>query len=405
MPTFRQGHASHPDWRTAAQLVLTQLGGSTRREPPPSNAALGLLYVTEPFSAHLGDIAALLAKRLPGVRWVGAGAHGICVPGAEYVDEPALAAMVCELPGDSWRIFSGLQPLPAAANDAGQDDSSPPAAALVHADPATPELAELVSELAARTGTGMLFGGLIGDGDGSSAQLADEAVDGGLSGVAFSGGVRLLSRLTQGCAPLAREHRISDCSAHYIRELDGRPALDVLLEDLDVPAAVRHSRDGDEILRALPTERLARGLMVGFAPGLSDKGIGFGDYTVRNLVGIDPHNRLLAVAARPQYGDRAVFCTRDQRAARADLIRICTELREELETESLRVLGAHYVSCVARGEHLFGAPGAEVEIVSHNLGDIPLIGFFANGEIAGERLYGYTGILTLFVAKAPAANG
>jgi small ligand-binding sensory domain FIST len=28
---------------------------------------------------------------------------------------------------------------------------------------------------------------------------------------------------------------------------------------------------------------------------------------------------------------------------------------------------------------------------------VPLVGFFANGEIAGDRLYGYTGVLTLFV--------
>lgn len=397
MRSFRHGHASHPDWRTAAELVLAQL--EHRQGQPPTHQAtaasgLGLLYVTEAFAGHLGDIAALFDTHLPDVQWVGAGAHGVCVAGAEYVDEPALAAMICELPDDDWRIFSGKQRLPVAGDEAAEL----PSAVLVHADPSTPDLAELISELATRTGNGVLFGGLIG-GDNDGTQLAERPVQGGLSGVAFGQSVRLLSRLTQGCAPLAREHRISDCSSHYIRELDGRPALDVLLEDLDVPETVRRSRDGDEILRALPTDRLARGLMIGFAPAQTERHIGFGDYAVRNVIGIDPHNRLLAVAAKPQHGDRAVFCTRDQRAARADLIRICTELREELETESLRVLGAHYVSCVARGEHLFGVPGAEVDIVSHNLGEIPLIGFFANGEIAGDRLYGYTGILTLFVAE------
>ena len=30
------------------------------------------------------------------------------------------------------------------------------------------------------------------------------------------------------------------------------------------------------------------------------------------------------------------------------------------------------------------------------LGDVPLAGFFANGEICNNRLYGYTGVLTLF---------
>ena len=84
------------------------------------------------------------------------------------------------------------------------------------------------------------------------------------------------------------------------------------------------------------------------------------------------------------------------RAARADLIRACTELRDELETDGLTIRGGVYVSCVARGRSLFGAAGAEVGILQSQLGEFPLVGFFANGEIAQHRLYGYTGVLTLF---------
>jgi small ligand-binding sensory domain FIST len=41
-------------------------------------------------------------------------------------------------------------------------------------------------------------------------------------------------------------------------------------------------------------------------------------------------------------------------------------------------------------------PGAELAQVRQALGDIPLVGFFCNGEISRDRLYGYTGVLTLF---------
>ena len=58
--------------------------------------------------------------------------------------------------------------------------------------------------------------------------------------------------------------------------------------------------------------------------------------------------------------------------------------------------GALYYSCVARGEHMFGHRGAELELVRRALGDVPLVGFFCNGEISRDRLYGYTGVLTLF---------
>jgi small ligand-binding sensory domain FIST len=59
--------------------------------------------------------------------------------------------------------------------------------------------------------------------------------------------------------------------------------------------------------------------------------------------------------------------------------------------------GGIYISCVGRGQHLFGESGREMEMISEALGDIPLAGFYANGEIAGQNLYGYTGVLTLFL--------
>jgi len=61
-----------------------------------------------------------------------------------------------------------------------------------------------------------------------------------------------------------------------------------------------------------------------------------------------------------------------------------------------RAAGAIYVSCAGRGGPHFGAPSAELQVVQHALGEVPLVGFFANGEIAYRHLYGYTGVLTVF---------
>ena len=36
------------------------------------------------------------------------------------------------------------------------------------------------------------------------------------------------------------------------------------------------------------------------------------------------------------------------------------------------------------------------KLVEGNAGDMALVGFFASGEIAYNRLYGYTGVLTVF---------
>jgi len=58
------------------------------------------------------------------------------------------------------------------------------------------------------------------------------------------------------------------------------------------------------------------------------------------------------------------------------------------------------VSCTGRGGHHFGGPSAELQVIRHALGEVPLVGFFAAGEIAGHQLYGYTGVLTVFTEEA-----
>ena len=40
-----------------------------------------------------------------------------------------------------------------------------------------------------------------------------------------------------------------------------------------------------------------------------------------------------------------------------------------------------------------------MQIIRHALGDVPLVGFYAAGEIAGHQLYGYTGVLTVFTTN------
>ncbi|MEO6624942.1 MAG: FIST C-terminal domain-containing protein, partial [Burkholderiaceae bacterium] len=141
------------------------------------------------------------------------------------------------------------------------------------------------------------------------------------------------------------------------------------------------------------------------------------DVIVRHIIGLDPGRRGVAVSDMLEPGMRIAFCQRNMQAARADLVRVCAEIREELEPAELsleavsalakpaaaaspspssRIAGAVYVSCSGRGGPHFGGPSAELQIVRRALGDVPLVGFFAGGEIARHHLYGYTGVLTVF---------
>jgi small ligand-binding sensory domain FIST len=397
---FLIGHATHPDWRMALALAAAQIDAA-RAQVPGGNAAhaatetLGLAYFADHYAPHGQALLDELRQRWPGVAWVGCPAVGIAATGVEYFDEPALALMLCELPADSFEVFSGARPLMGPGSRLSQTGDQAHTA-LVHADPATPDLAELVAELSERVATGYLFGGAVSARTGG-AQLAEGWWQGGLSGVAFGPQVGLVSRVTQGCQPVGPERVVTAAQGHVVTELDGQSALPLLLRDLGID--LQDQRKALTVLRAT---------LVGLTDAdsaLLGRGGQFGpDVRVRHLVGLDPGRQAVAVAAQMEPGMRLAFCQRNTEAARRDLVRICSEIREELETEAAEaaaaaaptIRGALYISCNGRGGPHFGAPSAELKIVQRALGDVPLVGFFAAGEIARRHLYGYTGVLTVF---------
>jgi small ligand-binding sensory domain FIST len=241
--------------------------------------------------------------------------------------------------------------------------------------------------------------------------------------VAFAPDVEVVSRVTQGCTPVGPVRTLTGVEGNVALTLDGEPALEVLLADLSVsleqPQAAM-SRLRNTLVGLSPAAdapwsgaRLAQSDLVRRAGQLG------ADVRVRHIIGLDPARHGVAVADAPQAGEQVVFCTRNAEAARADLMRMCAEIREDLETPqslsdplagntspagSVRVIrGAIYVSCAGRGGPHFGSPHAEMQWVRRALGDVPLVGFFAGGEIAHQQLYGYTGVLTVFVSDADPA--
>ena len=118
------------------------------------------------------------------------------------------------------------------------------------------------------------------------------------------------------------------------------------------------------------------------------------DIAAAHLVGLDAVRGLVAVAELVRPGSPLMFCRRDRRSALEDMARMLDSIRSGL---FCRPRGALYFSCVGRGRSLFGAPSREVGMIREALGDIPLAGVSCNGEISHNRLYGYTGVLTLFL--------
>jgi len=413
----------------AAALVLAQLRAQMALHGYASAPTLALLYITDHYAGVAQDILDHLGAELPLVTdWSGTVGMGIVSNNVEYWDEPAMAVMLLELPSDQYRVFSGVAPM-----GLGFEAHT----ALVHADPETTDVGELIAEMAARTDAGYVFGGLAssrwqsvqfavgGNGNIGGHGAASGVFSGGLSGVAFGRDVALVSRVTQGCMPVSAVRRVTAAEHNVVLTLDGEAALDVMLRDLAISL--------DEPQEALD---VVRATLVGLVPAQdAEAAVGakqtsrqavrqtgnFGeDVLVRHIIGLDPGRRGVAVADRVEAGAQLVFCRRNVQAARADLIRICAEIREELEPQeqaletahalqasmlesaphpARRIAGAIYVSCTGRGGPHFGGPSAELQLIRRTLGDVPLVGFFAAGEIAHHHLYGYTGVLTVFIAS------
>src|SRR4249920_2537502 len=222
---FPCGHAASASWRAAAEAALAQCGSGVR------GATLGFVYVTDGFADDYADIVEFLRRRTGIGHWVGSVGLGICATGREYLDEPALAVLCCNFQEDAFRVFSGLKAPRDVVQAHTQWNGSPASFAVVHADPATPSLTALVRELAARTESGFIVGGITSS-RGRAVQYANGLTDGGLSGVMFSDAVVVATRLTQGCAPVGPKHVITDARNNILITLDGRPALDVFREDI-----------------------------------------------------------------------------------------------------------------------------------------------------------------------------
>ncbi len=378
---FLAGHATHPDWRMALALAAAQIDARAAAVGQGAPAGLGLVYLTDHYAAQAGALHQALREQWPHCTWAGCTGVGVAAEGVEYFDEPALVLMICPLPASQFEVFSGASPL-------GRID---PHAALVHADASAPDMQELIHELAGRMRSGYLFGGLVSSRT-APAQLAAGVWQGGLSGVAFTREVGFVSRVTQGCQPAGTQRVVTAAERNIVLELDGRPALPCLLDDLGV--GLDNPRD------ALPRLRATLAGLTDAGDTAFGRGGQFGpDVRVRHLIGLDPGRHAVAVADQVEAGMHLTFCTRDVHAARRDLVRICSEIRDEVDAEgdgAARIAGAVYVSCAGRGGPHFGAPSAELQIVRHALGDVPLVGFFAGGEIARHHLYGYTGVLTVF---------
>ncbi|MFM1814198.1 MAG: hypothetical protein RLZ98_893 [Pseudomonadota bacterium] len=333
---------------------------------------VGFIYVTDRIAAAYPEILARLKKRTGIETWVGTVGLGICATGQTCFGKPGIAAMTAR-----WRP-DAVQLLPSLDRESDVAELDEPAflasLGIVHADPRNAHTFRIVSALSERFGT-FLVGGLTA-GRSAFPQVSGEVTEGGVSGLLLGGNLGVVAGLSQGCSPIGPTHRITRGSGNVLMTLDDMPALEVLREEVGVA-------DGADILPWLGDVHVA----------LPVSGHDAGDYLVRNLAGIDPKHDAVVIAERISAGDRITFVRRNAESALKDIDRMLTDLKARSTAPPKAGL---YFSCCARGPNLFDNEQQELDAIRDALGDIPLVGFFGNGEISHDRIYGYTGVLALF---------
>ena len=368
------------------------LGQAAARQLGAGPVDLACLFFSSHYAEHAEQLAAAVRRELAPTLLLGCTGEGVIADVEEIESAPAATLWAARLPGSS------LTPvrLSCTREEEGYEISGWPESLdtisegvtfLMLADPFSTPVEEVLSYLGDRWPGSRAIGGLAGGGHEHGEHrmiLNDEVSEGGVVGVAVSGPVSIRTVVSQGCRPIGERYMITRAEHNVIHELGGTPALERL-------QAVLEALSGDE--RRLAHQALHIGLVMDEHRNRFERG----DFLVRNLIGADRKSGSMAVGDMVKEGQTVQFHVRDGRSASEDLHVALAADRARHEKAPLAAL---MFSCCGRGRGLFGRPHHDITVLRERVGDIPIAGFFAQGEIgpvgASNFLHGYTASVAIF---------
>ncbi len=359
-------------------------------------ADLGLVFISSAFASEYSRLLPLLQEKLSVPVLIGCSGGGIIgISQQRQMQEmeglPALSLTLAHLPGVKVTPFHIVsEELP--------DLDSPPSAwvELIGVPPSpTPHFILLAEPFSSQIndllqGLDFAYPGSVSvGGSASSDQMSgrislffhDRIYKEGIVGVALSGNIVLEAIVAQGCRPIGKPYQVSSCDRNILLELEAQPPLVVLRELL-------------ESLNESDRELAQHSLFVGVARDGFKQNLQQGDFLIRNLLGVDPKFGAIAIGDRLRPGQRIQFHLRDAQTSAEDLEYLLQQYQQQ--TKSYPGAGALMFSCMGRGEGLYGKPNFDSQLFSRYLKDVPLSGFFCNGEIGpvggSTFLHGYTSV-------------
>jgi small ligand-binding sensory domain FIST len=206
----------------------------------------------------------------------------------------------------------------------------------------------------------------------------------GAIGVLLRGPVKARSVVSQGCRPIGRPLIVTKAKDNIIMELGGKSAL-AQLQQLWQELGPRDQ------------QLVQHGLHVGRVISEYQDSFQRGDFLIRNVMGMDKASGALAITERVRVGQTIQFHVRDAATADEDLHLL---LQTDARAHDTKPGAALLFSCNGRGTRLFGQPDHDAKAIGAETGNIPLAGFFAQGElgpVGGQNfIHGFTASVLLF---------
>jgi len=370
----------------ALDAVATDLQNGMQGDP----IDLLLVFASEHHLFDLGRVVPRLRDSFGPVPVViGCSAAATIGSHFELEERPGIAVMAAHLPGVEMRcVHVTNADLPAL------DGSPAPWRALfgvdpqlrpdfvVIGDPFSIDVDGLLPGLDYAYPESTVVGGLASgsSGPGAIGLFGDDGVRrGGAYVLALWGNVRIDPIVAQGCRPIGTPARITECEGQILKGLDERKPTQVL-------------HDVFEALDDADRELAQNALHLGVVVDEMREELGHGDFLVRNILGMHRESGVIAVGSELRPGQTVQFHVRDGRTAAADLEHLLgAYVNARPDTEPAAVL---QFTCLGRGQNLFGALHHDIARVHEALGPMPVVGFFANGEIGpvggSTHVHGYT---------------
>jgi len=361
---------------------------------------LVLAFATHHHGAALEDLGPRLSRATGAQVVLGCTAESVIGGSREIEGEPGLSLWAACLPGTDVRFFD-VQASMGAEEEATfsrmpQVDQAERSSLILLADPFTFPIDAFLSELNERF-TGLpAMGGMASGAMGPGQTLfftADGVRDSGCVGIVLEGAIELRPVVSQGCRPVGKPWVITSCEKNQIKQLGGRPALEVLMETWH-----GLSCEDQKLLQRAP--------FVGLAIDARQSTFQRGDFLVRGIMGLHQKKRAIAVADFVRRGQTVQLLVRDADSAGEDLRQLMSDQGGgPLRNASPASAGALIFSCNGRGSRMFDAPDHDITCVQEGLdAPIPAAGFFAAGEIGpiGNRnfLHGFTASVAVFRERA-----